>query len=632
MIPPWLAVLALQERAEDPPAEVRSAQATSSLDLSGEIVLGWRFLDVDGSQGQYDEDLNLQEGPLVREFMLKGTAPDSSGLRSFLLHAQGIGDPQTSALAELTGSSGRARFRYDRSRFEGNGVDDFHPFDLERERASARIETPGGPGDLHAAVEIWTGRRDGLSVGTRSANFGYVTGGVVRREDELAGARGELGFVLAGWQLSIAGSAEQLDSVDRRNYVGPSPVDPTFTQSERFRADVESTSVNGSARGRRTFDGKVSAEFDLEFEDVVGSGTMHSLENALSTSGDPFERITEGDSDLSETRWSAKAGVRREVSPDLAWRGGLQRIEERSGGDLVTDTLLEDPPGSPPSQLVQHHSLEFESELYLVEAGLEASLSPGADIDVSLEGGLDHEIIRDESDGLVVNQFDDNLLQLGAVASLSIETSDEVTVALTGGYGLAPTHDPDGQSMMSLEDERGLFTTARVRWRPERGISFTGTVGHRQRDVESLGSHYETTSLSIAGCLQTSTDWSVDATYSLRSYGLVADTLVPILGSSGPPQLVPAEARFEGLQHVLAACATWWMTSQLHPRLCVSGATTTGDAEVDYGTVFLDLPWDAAEHLTLGVETDLHRFDAGSGTPASDYDSAAFVVYLRTAF
>jgi hypothetical protein len=633
MVPPWLPLLALHLAAAREAEPAQEGPPPSSSEFSGDVTLGWRFVDVDGNRDQYDEDLNLDSGFVLRELRLEGRRKrGASEFDSYLLRVYGVGDPQTSALAQVTGSALQATGTYTRTTFEGKAEDDLHPFDFERERASLRVEsTRDVPNDAHAGVEVSASRRNGIGVGTRATRVGYIGGGNVQQDDETLGARADVGFDAFGLSFEIEGGVQGLQSRDHREFSAPSPVDPTFTQTDSFRAEVDSTAVDLGARARHKFDGgKLAADLGFEYSEITGNGVMHDDETALFAPGDPFRLTTDAQSDLLDRWFEADAGLRRQVSPDLAWRLRFEHVDEESGGSVVTDTLLEEPPGSPPSALTQQQSLFFESEVQLVELGLETAISSSADLDLAVEGGIDHETVRDVTDGVTTSLFDDDLEQFGARASLAMEASLKTSFTLEAGYELAPTHDPVGQTLFSLEDERGAFAAARVRWRPGPGIAWTGSLKHREREVEAFGSRYASNSLSVSGSFAPSARWSADAAYSMRLYDLEADTFVVLL--DGGPVQTPATVSFQGVQNVLSGSVSYEIARVLRPRLGASAVATTGDAEVRYGSLLLDLPWKLESDLTLGAEVDLHHFDSRGDSPGDDYDSSALLLYVKVGF
>src|SRR6185503_8993396 len=96
-------------------------------DLSGDLGLGIRLLDVSGNRAQFDEDLNLQGGLFLRGLTLEGTrvAP-GSGPRSLTLRAFGIGTNDASAFAGTSFDGLDVAARYDRTRYSGTTSTDIH--------------------------------------------------------------------------------------------------------------------------------------------------------------------------------------------------------------------------------------------------------------------------------------------------------------------------------------------------------------------------------------------------------------------------------------------------------------------------------------------------------------------------
>ncbi len=635
MLPPWLPAMlvALPIQGGDPGSGGDSSR--SGFDLSGEATFGWRFLGVRGSRSQFDEDQNLDQGAILRQLRIEGrNAQPAGGIRSFLLDAYGVGDPQSSYRGEIAGSALKALARFDRTRFSGAAEDDLHPFDFKRERGSLRVESAGsGAGDLRGSLGFSYGRRDGFSLGTRSVGFGFIDGIPVRQRDENRGVDGDLGFGALGWDFKIDGGLGRLETRDRRDAAGPAPNDPNTTDTERFRARGEATSSRIGMRARHSFDGgKTAADGGLEYDDLKGDGHMHSFETGvLSGPGDDFQRTTTSDANTVDRSLRMDAGLRRQVSPGLAWRARIERVEEVEGGDVVRDSLLEEPPGSTPSELIESQSLNFDRTLDMAEVGVETGLTDSTDLDATVEVGRAREKVLDTFGGVTQHRFDDTVNEIGGRATLSVEASREVEVALSAGYEIAPTPNQVSQAFLTLEDERGLFASARVRWKARPGVSLSATLKHRERDIPAFGSHYESNSLSLAGSFVPSASWSADASLSLRQYDLAADTTF-ILLVNGTPQQLDERVFFRGMQTVLAGSVSWQVSPSFRPRFGASGVVVNGDANLLYGALLLDLPWKPGKDLTLGTEIDLHRFDSQESSATRDYDSAAVLLYVRTGF
>ena len=642
MLPTWIAQVLLAAAQTPAPIDTAmtnaiesaialdAASPQSKFDLSGEVTIGWRFLDVEGSHGQFDEDLGLHAGPIVRELLLEGKRNAGSGaIESFVVDARGIGDPQTSYRASLTGADSKVSASYDRSTYSGNTQSDFHPFDFTREGAKLRFETvKKNDHDVHAGIELDAGRGDGLSVGSRSVDFGFVSGFPVRRKDESAGIGGDLGFEALGLDIALDAGIEHLKTNDERHFAEPSPSDPTVRQTEDFRATSSTTTVRGGSRFTRTFDGgKLTTDFGAQYAQTTGGANFDSFETGiLFSADDPFTRSTHGDADLYARIFRADAGLRYRVDEDLAWHVRLAHDEDIDRGNVVRDSILTEPPGAP-GELVEEQALRFESTLDLLEVGVETVLNAWSRLDVSIEGGRDHEIIKETFDGAPQHLFDDTLAQYGGEATLSIEASRTLEFVLAGGTRIAPTNNPLTSAFLTFEDERGQFASLRTRWKPRAGVILTAGLQHRARDIAAFGSKYQSDSLTIGASLAPTAVWSADLTYALRLADLSADTTKVFLDPL--PEQVPVKVGFDGVQNIVTGSIAYELGPRFRPRIGLSAIFATGDSRFHYTSLLADFPYRASPKCALGIELDVHRFDEESLDAPADYTATAVVVYAR---
>lgn len=125
--------------------------------LTGEATIGWRSVDVDGSQAKYAEDINLDDGPRVFDARLaydggnaEGAAPDAI---AFEMSGLG-GDPYERFRIDVrkygayrfTAGRQRSDYVYDdiivlpeNASISGSTGGDFHRFDFERVRDDAAL-------------------------------------------------------------------------------------------------------------------------------------------------------------------------------------------------------------------------------------------------------------------------------------------------------------------------------------------------------------------------------------------------------------------------------------------------------------------------------------------------------------
>jgi hypothetical protein len=119
-------------------------------DFSGEIRVGYRSVDVGGSETKFREDIDLDDGPRLFELSFDFT-PDAEGESGLLvdrvyLDVDNFGGDPFETLSLGVQRFGRFDFRYDRRKSEYFyqdvylGHPDFHTFDFERVRDSADLD------------------------------------------------------------------------------------------------------------------------------------------------------------------------------------------------------------------------------------------------------------------------------------------------------------------------------------------------------------------------------------------------------------------------------------------------------------------------------------------------------------
>ncbi len=131
--------------------------ATPALAQEGEgvILLGYRSVDVDGSQAEFDEDINQDDGPVL--FRLDISVDPESGLADHLeLDATDLGGQSFESLHFGARSYGVYEFTFDRRESDysyhdtlgaadGTAHPDYHTFDFRRVRDVARLELDLAP-------------------------------------------------------------------------------------------------------------------------------------------------------------------------------------------------------------------------------------------------------------------------------------------------------------------------------------------------------------------------------------------------------------------------------------------------------------------------------------------------------
>jgi hypothetical protein len=143
-----------------PPA---AAQDDGEGSFAGRIVLGFRSVDVNGTETKYREDLNLSDGPRLMDLDLDLTPTGT--VRSFVdriqLDVSDVGDSPFETVRLAVDKFGRFGFSYDRwesdyfyqdvilppelANVRESSGGDFHHFDFERVRDRAKLEVTLSP-------------------------------------------------------------------------------------------------------------------------------------------------------------------------------------------------------------------------------------------------------------------------------------------------------------------------------------------------------------------------------------------------------------------------------------------------------------------------------------------------------
>ncbi|HVS10769.1 MAG TPA: hypothetical protein VMS76_12930 [Planctomycetota bacterium] len=612
---------------EDPAPPVRRV---GPFDVVGEVTAGWRTVGVNGNRAQFEEDQEIATGPLLRDLHLGAERAEGAGfLERMLLDARGLGDPFSSARAELEGSGLKASGRWTRSEFVANADSELHPFDFTREAATLRLEPQArGPAHLHGGLELSWHRRDGFVLGTRSVDFGFVSGVATRREDRSLGARGDLGLELAGWDLHLDAGIEGREGEERRKFRQPSPSSPSSVQTEDFRADLDGHVAGGSARASRSLlEGRLRLDLGVSAARGRHDGDLDSFETGiLFDPSSPFTRLTQGDADLDSRALVLEAGARYELDEETELFGRISRTREDEHADLSRHIVL-DESGSI-SVLDIDDRTRHEGRLDLFEVGLARSLSAWADLSVTVQAGREEVSVLETSQGSLLRRFDGDLEPVGAQAALELAPARDWQVTVSGGHDVWDTENTSPGTQFDFERERQSFGSLRVRWRASSALSLfaTGRVQHRESDAFASESLWSLVSLGASGV--PAEGWTAQGSLALRDFDAESETTMVFL-HPGPVQ-VPTTVTFRGTQAVLSGSSSWAATARFEPRLGFSAAAGRGDGAFRFGALLLDLPYRIAPATWVGSELQLTDFDGRDTFNDSDYRAAVALLYLRT--
>jgi len=613
-----------------------SAQAVPPADqgpaFDGELTLGLRLLDVNGSRAQYDEDVNLEEGLFLRALEFRARRLEGLPIESLTLSAHGVGEPFAAYRLETQGGPWRTNARFDRSRYVGNAQADQHPFDLERSSGTLDFDYQPRGSSTRSSFGLETLSRDGLGLGSRSVGVESVSGFPVREQQRDTGVRGAFATEVDGWQLDLDAGLRTLDSRDRRSFALPSPHFPGTIVSEDFRADQDGTGEHGHL-GLSHALGEDGAHLalGLGWESVDVTGDAHWQEAAFFIDpSTPFERDTQGELTQSRDEFAGDVHYVQPLTAELDLDLGYRREHERGDGRLTRTVATDELTGDPPSLSVLQDTNEHESTLDLFTLGTNAELGAGCQLDAELEWGGENLQVEDVSDGVVVRSFDGREREFGGQGTLRCPLGAGWNLDLGAGHARRPTESSQVGVAFDFADDRATFGRLDCRWRGHAcSAGADARFEHRESDALNSRGDLGTYGLSFAG--QPGADVRLDARASWRTFALESDTTFlffdPGVGVSEVPGVVTFDGHELGLQAGLELDL-----APLRPRLAWNGAHSNGDSAYSYQRASLTLPWDAGDGFELGLELQYLEFAGDGALDASDYDARLVELYVRHAW
>ncbi len=622
---------------EAPPAPLAPAPDAwrlGSYRLAGLASVGMRWRDVDGSEAQFDEDSNLEEGFVLRELGIEGTAEPGAGpVDSFLLDASGVGDPASYYRAEADLGEWRAFARYQRSVFEGNSDSDIHPFDVSRRSAVLGVESGGGEG-VRSLLELSYMDRDGLFVGTRSFGFEFISGFPVREEERRLGARGDLLLELGESELSLTAGIERLRADDRWTFAEAPPSFPGETVTEDFDAGTKGLNASGEARIRRAFrDGSLEADLGLRWQRSDVEGDLSSNETGFFFDpASPFVRDTEGDLDLVDRRVEADLGLVQDLggSESISLRYTFAR--EELTGDLSKTVTLDELTGDPPTVSQFQDTNDSSSDLQQVEVAWRRPLFARAEIELGGSYGSEQLEVDQVVDGVTTRFFDDRVDRYGAEAALYVDAGRDLEFDVSAAYGQVPTESARVGVLFTFDDERSTQVGAGARWRPlERWMLSARARFEFHESEATIDSESDVGRYSFSATANPLDGLSLHAGFDYMDYDRRAETTFLFFGPGGIVEL-PAVVSFDGIQRVWTASAEWEVAPAFRPRLDLSAASSGGDSEFDYSSLGLDLPFGLPFDAEFGAEWSFVDFEADGALSDSTYDAAVLVLYFTQRF
>jgi hypothetical protein len=617
----WSAAAA-ETGAEPPPPPPRLGEYL----LNGSATFGWRTVGVHGSREQFEEDLGLETGAVIRDFSLEGIRGDGSGWpRSWSFDALGVGDPATSISGKVEGSGARILGNYQRTHFEGGTESDIHDFDIERERASLRVEHPARAGEsLHGGLQVFWEHSDSLSMLSQTVDLSFVSPVPARVDAQTLGVGGDLGWTAAGWDLALDAGTSWDQSRDRRSFALPSPLDPTTTQTEDFAGDLDGQGWTGGLRASRPLSSRLALDLGARGGTSEHDGDLSMFQSGvLLGPGDDFTRDTQADADLHSSGYSIDAGLEYELSDSVDCFTRAWSVTENEQADLDQHIVLVETGVQSVIDLADRS--HFDSTLNMLEAGVEAELSPSADLTVTARAGREQVDLLETVEEVVSREFDGYLDRYGADAALTLRPATDVTWSVSGGWGVDPAHNSFSGTGFAYDDDVAFHAETSLLSRTSAGSSWTAKLSHREYESRALDTTSAIDALGVSLARSLAKDWTAQGSLTLRHLDLEAET-TELLNFVQ----VPVTITHDVLQVLASGMLGWTVNARFAPSVSLSLALSSGDADFDTLAARIDLPYRVTDKSELGLDLQGWIVDAENSLDLEDYDALAALVYVRT--
>jgi len=460
-------------------------------EVSGELQLGWRSVDVDGDREKYRQHLNLRDGPWLPELELAWRAEDAGresdgwAPERLSLRLSDLGDePYQHARVELE-RPGRYRLSYDRSEseyfyddllvrpedasVEGSTGGDYRRFDFERVRDRLSLDL-----DLSARTELALGyeRQRKRGDGTAPIDVSREEFVVARPIDEtldlveasLAHARESFSVTLTeryrrfdfDSAMFLPGFSEGLDPD------GPTSLD-TFLLDQPYT--LEAFEHELAARYRPTE--RLTLSGNVVLADVDVSLRAREAASGTDFSGAPLDVLLRGSGDVDQDRRLADVGVTFAVTDRLELFGRVR------GTTLEQSASLDFEPAG---------AADWDIDGARVEAGVEAVVGPALRLAIGATAESRDVTTRQTVAGVDQREIQDTDAD-GYFLRLWYRPSRHAELHL--GYEDNSVDDPF--SVASPTDTSRYRLRGRYRW--DNGLSLTASYLATDRENAGSGWH-----------------------------------------------------------------------------------------------------------------------------------------------
>jgi len=600
----------------------KSEEEARSLVWEGFLRAGWRFVQVNGNEALFDQDVGLDEGPRLSDLQFSVKRPgEESIVRG---EAYGLEDKLFETELE-TGRGlsedfgGKARFSKRRTLFAAGG--DFHR--LSRDSLDTSVSAFWDKDD-DGRLELSYSRRnvDGTTLTSRIGNPGQVPLDPVQNvpadlsfDDDLWSLAWESKGLGSAWSVDLGWARHK--QREGLSYARPSPANPGFTESEFSESTISQSGPELSASILFGDDAPDSTR-------LLIAGTGRYLESVYGEAG----TLTAFDTSAFTTETTGHGtGTARHLALDteldIALDGDRTRlILSAAAQDLKEHTLmaLDDRTVRGALVTLTPTRLDFLVRRRAYDTELLATHTFKGDVDV--EAGyrylFEHLEVPDLEPG-DANFSSGDLATFGPVAGVLVRPDENYRISLRYDYadrsGITPTRtQPDlGQSLKlkvrrKLENDgyAELFTSY---------IDQSNSVSSTDREVQTYGGTLGMTPYESAS-LRASVRWSKIVATSLSTF-FYAPSVTP----------VPTTVGYRGE----TLLGDFEFETKIGPRLrSVSRFAiqhTTGSLPAQFVQAEQDVRYQVQERFDVGVE--FQYFDYNEPNVAGDeYDAYVTMLYV----
>ncbi|MBK8979987.1 MAG: hypothetical protein IPM29_29155 [Planctomycetes bacterium] len=618
-----------RERREELPADAETRAATmpapdpATIDWSGLVEAGYRFVEQSGSEGRFATDVNLDDGARLFDAEFEATGAMLGGaLDHAELRAHDIDDPYSRIHARLGLDevwSSSADLQQRRFRYRASG--DFHRVDLS-ERIVALTGSVTLTESIRAFADFTRTRAESFwltnRIGDRNTTPQTTVDGVVspRRLDGdefsvgMAATRGAV-------ELEAAGGFRSERLLERWTFDRPSTV-PGIRDAEDFR----SRSTTSGPVGRLTL------RYRGDDSDVVVRGRLLELQRTVDGDGtrsgvstEPFATSTTSRTDadastaLLDVRARTELGSHITWSTDLGWR--LHR--ETARFDLLDRTSF--PDSGTVVETRDRRTLDLAQRR--LDARTQLEIRPLESLSGTLGYGFQRDFLRvPRLDPGSPDFVEGTAYDHGLLAGIAWRPDEAWSLgAQYEGYArsgalLHELEEDDAQRVRVDVERRGEWSRVHAGYRGERA-SRRIADHDRQRDSVTLDG-----SLTPAdGDLELLASWTFIRSESrtLTSFWFDPD-----------PDPVPTIVGFTGDTHVGALGLDWRPRDDLGIRIDVAAASTRGSFDVDSFDVRAAIDWRLTEGGSAALTARQIAYHEAGGR--DDYDATIIVLAWRQTF